>query len=179
MSPTRLTLPALALALAAGLPSAAEAQQAPKLTDANIVAIFDAANTADIQTGTLAASRASDSRVRDLGKHFAGDHEMVRQQGRDLAKKLGVTPVAPSGDRSQADLAATLRTLKDKKGKDFDRAFLDYEIAFHQSVIDAVTTTLLPAIQNDELRGFVQRIAPAFVGHLEQAKAVRKAVFGE
>ena len=179
MSSTRLTLPALALALAAGLPGVAEAQQAPKLTDANIVAIFDGANTADIETGTLAATRASDQRVKDLGKHFAGDHEMVRQQGRDLAKKLGVKPVAPSGDHSQADLAATLQSLKEKKGKDFDRAFLDYEINFHQSVIDAVTGTLLPAIQNEELKAFVQRIAPAFVGHLEQAKAVRKAVFGQ
>ena len=33
-------------------------------------------------------------------------------------------------------------------GAAFDHAFLQHEVAFHRSVIDAVSTTLLPAIRN-------------------------------
>ena len=68
------------------------------LDDATIVAIFDAANTADVEVGELAAQRGSSKEVRDMGTMFARDHRMVRQQGRDLAKKLGVTPTPPRLD---------------------------------------------------------------------------------
>jgi hypothetical protein len=40
-------------------------------------------------------------------------------------------------------------------------------------VIDAVTKTLLPAIQNAELKAFVAKIAPAFQAHLDMCKAAK------
>lgn len=147
---------------------------AQSLTDANIVAIFDQANTADMETGSLAAAQASNKEVRELGQMFADQHEAVRQQGRDLAKKLGVTPVLPAGDKGLEQHKAAVAALKAKRGVELDRAWLDHEIAFHQAVIDAVTTTLLPAIKNAELKAFVEKVAPAFVAHMEQAKVLRK-----
>ncbi len=159
-----------AAAVFAAVPTVLTAQ---KLTDANIVAIFDAANTADIETGRLAASSGTSKEVRELAQSFVDAHTSVRQQGRDLAKKLGVDPVLPASDQGAEQHAAAMTSLKGKKGKAFDVAFLDHEIAFHQAVIDAVTTTLLPAIQNADLKAFVEKVAPAFVGHLEMAKSLR------
>jgi len=147
-----------------------------KLTDANVVAIFDAANTFDIETGTLAATKASATEVRELGKQFAEAHRNVRQQGRDLARKLGITPMLPKGDQGAAQHEAAMKELKAKQGAEFDRGFLAHEIAFHQAVIDGVTSTLLPAAQNPELRKFIEGVAPAFNGHLQQAKAVQEKV---
>jgi putative membrane protein len=143
---------------------------APKLDDATIIAIFDEANTADIETAGLAAKKASHKDVRELGQTFVEAHKQVRQQGRDLARKLGVTPTPPKDDAGARDLAATMRELRHLSGPAFDRAFLAHEVAFHRSVIDAVTTTLLPAIQNPELKTFVQNVAPAFQGHLAMAE---------
>src|SRR5687768_5438622 len=65
------------------------------LDDPTIVAIFDAANTADMETGELAAQRGSSKAVRDFGAMLLRDHSAVRQQGRDLADRLGVTPTPP------------------------------------------------------------------------------------
>jgi putative membrane protein len=76
---------------------------ASALDDPTIVAIFDAANTADIETGMLAAERASSKEVRDFGSMLARDHKQVRQQGRDLAAKLGVTPTPPKDDQGAKD----------------------------------------------------------------------------
>lgn len=56
------------------------------------------------------------------------------------------------------------------KGEAFDRAFLENEVAYHKAVIDAVTTTLLPAIQNAELKALVVKIAPAFQAHMMRAQ---------
>jgi putative membrane protein len=145
----------------------------PKLDDATIVAIFDNANTADIQTAGLGAQKASDPAIRELAKNFVHDHTKVRQMARDLAAKLKVTPTPPKDDKSVAELSMTMSKLEHLKGKEFDKAFLDHEIAFHQAVLDAVSSTLLPAIQNDELKAFVKSVAPAFQGHLAGAKALR------
>ena len=63
------------------------------LDDPTIVAIFDEANTADVETGKLAEKMGSTKEIRDFGAMLARDHANVRQQGRDLANKLS-NPVA-------------------------------------------------------------------------------------
>ena len=140
------------------------------LDDPTIVAIFDAANTADIETGTLAAERGASKEVRDFGAMLARDHKQVRQQGRDLAKKLAVTPTPPKDDLGAKDHAAAMTRLRGLRGAEFDHAFLQHEVAFHKAVIDAVTSTLLPAIQNAELKTLVTQVAPAFEAHMLAAR---------
>lgn len=146
----------------------------PALDDPTIVAIFDAANTADIETGELAAERGTSKEVREFGAMLARDHKMVRQQGRDLAKKLGVTPTPPNPDPSAKAHADAMKMLRGKRGADFDHAFLQYEVEFHRSVIDAVQSTLLPAIQNAELKDLVVKVAPAFAAHMAAADNLDK-----
>ncbi len=145
-----------------------------KLDDPTIVAIFDAANTADIETGELAAKQGHSKEVRDLGAMFARDHRAVRQQGRDLAKKLGVTPTPPKDDKSAQEHAKVMAMLKAKHGEEFDKAYLAHEVAFHKAVIDAVNTTLLPAIQNAELKALVEKVAPAFQAHMMAAQRLQE-----
>ncbi len=140
------------------------------LDDPTIVAIFDEANTADIETSSLAAKKAVHEDVRALGRTFAEAHTQVRQQGRDLAKKLGVTPTPPKPDQGAKDHAAAMKKLRALKGDEFDRAYLAHEVAYHRAVIDAINKTLLPAIRNPELKTFVLQVAPAFQGHLVAAE---------
>ena len=156
---------------------AAETRQpaaAQPLDDATIVAIFDAANTADIETGRLAIERGQSKEVRDFGAMLARDHDVVRKQGRDLAAKLGVTPTPPADDAGARAHAAAMAKLRAVPAAEFDHAFLQHEVAFHKSVIDAVTTTLLPAIQNAEVRALVTKVAPAFQGHMMAADNLDK-----
>lgn len=147
---------------------------APALDDPTIVAIFDNANTADIQTGKLAAERGHSQNVREFGAMLARDHEMVRRQGRDLAKKLGVTPTPPAGDKSVQEQATLMRRLSGLSGAEFDRAFLQHEVQFHKDVIAAINSTLLPAIKNPELKALVVKVAPAFQAHLQMAENLGK-----
>ena len=151
---------------------------APDLDDPTIVAIFDAANTADIETGELAIRQGNSKQVRDFGAMLVRDHKMVRQQGRDLARKLGVTPTPPADDASAKAHAAAMTTLRAKQGADFDHAFLQHEVTFHKAVIDAVTSTLLPAIRNAELRKLVVEVAPAFQAHMLAAQDLDKRLAG-
>jgi putative membrane protein len=98
------------------------------------------------------------------------DHKNVREQGRELAKSLNVTPTAPSDFALAKAHAAAMSSLGAAKGKAFDRAFLQHEVDFHNAVIDAVTKTLLPAIQNAQVKDLVTKVAPAFGAHRDRAQ---------
>ncbi len=147
---------------------------AGNLDDATIFAIFDQANQTDIYTGLLGAKRGHSETVRQLGKNVANDHIAVQQMGRDLAKKLGVTPTPPENDTSVSDQAKTISELQAKSGPDFDKAYLLHEIAFHQSVIAAVKGTLLPAISSEEFKKLVTTVLPGFEHHLVETQATAK-----
>ena len=152
------------------VPHAPVAAQGAKLDDPTIIAIFDAANTWDMQTGAIAAQKGTTKEVREFGAMLVRDHRTVRQQGRDLVKKLDVHPTPPKDFAMANDHAAALKVLRGANGKAFDRAFLEHEVAFHKAVIDAVSTTLLPALQNQEARALVTKVAPAFKAHQDAAQ---------
>ncbi|MEO8561158.1 MAG: DUF4142 domain-containing protein [bacterium] len=168
-----LRLPLLAALTSAGLLATVPARlhaQAAKLDDPTIIAIFDAANTWDMETGALAAKKATTPQLREFGAMLERDHKVVRQQGRDLVKKLGVHPTPPKDFAMAKGHAEAMRTLRAARGPAFDRAFLQHEVAFHKAVIDAVTTTLLPALQNQEAKDLVTKVAPAFKAHMDAAQ---------
>ena len=116
--------------------------------------------------------------MRDFGAMLVRDHTAVRKLGRDLAAKLGVTPTPPKDDTSAKEHAATMARLSKLSGAEFDREFLRYEQAFHAAVIEAVTTTLLPAIKNSELKELVVKVAPNFEGHRQAAVHMEHKLFG-
>ena len=147
-----------------------QAQAAAKLDDPTIVAIFDAANTWDIETGNLGAKKAASKEVRAFAAMVARDHAEVRKLGRDLAKKLGVTPTPPKDFALATVHAETIKKLNAVSGKEFDREFLAREVAYHQAVIDAVNNSLLPALKNQEVKDLVTKVAPAFKAHRDAAQ---------
>jgi putative membrane protein len=174
---TRILAAAAVVAIISGLgltrPTGTLAQTAPsKLDDPTIVAIFDAANTYDMETGSLAIGRAHSRVVRDFAEMLVRDHRNVRAQGRDLAKSLNVTPTPPKDFALAKAHAAAMTSLRADKGNAFDRAFLQHEVDFHNAVIEAVTNTLLPAIQNAQVKDLVTKVAPAFVAHRDRAQSL-------
>jgi putative membrane protein len=169
--PTTALFAAVALASISSVRVSAQAPAAPKLDDAHIVAIFDNANTWDIETGGLGAKKGTTKEVRDFGAQLVRDHTGVRQQGRDLAKKLGVkVPALPKDFQMKKDHDAAMKNLEGLSGKAFDKAFLQHEVDYHKAVIVAVNTTLMPALQNQEVKDLVTKVAPAFKAHQDMAQ---------
>jgi putative membrane protein len=154
--------PALSLAR-----SPSHAVVAAALDDPTIVAIFDAANSWDIETGQLALKKSKNKDVLAFADMMVKDHTAVRKLGRDLAAKLKVTPTPPGKDFAlYIDHVDAMKALDAATGAAFDKAYIDHEVTYHQAVIDAVTKQLLPATKNAELRDLENKVAPNFVAHL-------------
>ncbi len=147
---------------------------ARELDDPTIVAIFDIANTNDIETGTLAMQRGQSKEVRDFGAMIVRDHRGMQQTGRDLAKKLGVTPTPPPEGPFSLKHKAAMQMLREVKTAEFDQAFLKHEASYHAEVIQLVTETLLPAIVNAELKALVVKVSPVFEAHRAGADGLSK-----
>ena len=148
------------------------------LDDPTIVSIVDAANTYDIEASSLALEKSQNAEVRALAQQFVNDHTTVRQQGRDLATKLGVTPPPLADGPLSQGHATAMADLRARTGAEFDRAYVAHEVAYHAQVIEAIENDLMPAIQNAELRALVEKVAPAFQAHHTAAQNLRTKLGG-
>jgi putative membrane protein len=154
--------------------AAAAPASTPAVTDPQIAAIVVAANQVDIQTGELARERASDPRVKEFAERMITDHTGVNQAAADLVGRLGVTPEPNATSEQLTQGGADSRTaLQAETGAAFDRAYVAREVEYHQTVLDALDQTLIPAAQNAELRQLLEQTRPAIEAHLQHAKRLQ------
>jgi putative membrane protein len=153
---------------------AAEASQAPAITDPQIAHIVVTANSIDSAMGELAKTKARSAAVKSFAQTMVTDHGAVNRQAVALAQRLKVTPEANDVSRQLQQGADEARTgLESKSGAAFDRAYMEREVQYHQAVLDALDQTLIPGSQNPELKALLQGARPAFAAHLERAKQVK------
>src|SRR5687768_7461637 len=150
---------------------------AQSINDAQIASIVVAANQVDIDAGKLAVARGSNAEVKAFGQQMIDAHTGVNKSAVELVTKLKVTPEDNASSRAlKAGGEKNVARLKELKGAEFDRAYVDNEVAYHQQVLDAVDKTLIPGASNAELKALLVKVRPAFVAHLEHAKMIQASL---
>lgn len=145
--------------------------QAAGPTDPQIAAIVVTANQVDIDAGKLAKAKARSKEVRKFAEQMITDHRSVNDAATALVRKLKVVPENnPTAESLQSGGNANLARLKTLGGADFDRAYVEHEVAYHQDVIDALDKTIIPSASNEELKALLVKVRPAFDAHLEHAR---------
>jgi len=163
-------------ALAASTAFAAFASE-QAINDAQIASIVVTANQVDIDAGKLASSKAQSADVKAFGRQMVTDHSGVNKQATELVTKLKVMPEDNATSQSlKAGGDENLSKLRSLTGAEFDKAYVDHEVAYHQAVLDAVDKTLIPNAKNEELKALLVKVRPAFVAHLEHAKHVQASL---
>ncbi|MGH8170942.1 MAG: DUF4142 domain-containing protein [Steroidobacteraceae bacterium] len=146
-------------------------------TDPQIAAIVVAANQVDIAAGKLAERKAQAGEVKAFAKRMVTDHTGVNQAAVGLAHKLHLTPQSnPTSESLKQGGEKNLATLRHLSGKAFDKAYIDHEVAYHQSVLDAMDKVLIPDVQNPQLKALLVKVRPAFVDHLQHAKQIQSSL---
>ena len=163
---------AFAQDMAPPVKNAAPAAAGP--TDPQIAHIVVTANQVDIDAGKLAQSKGKSKDVKAFGKMMVTDHTGVNKQATALVKKLNVTPEDnPTSQSLKKGGEDNVANLKKLKGAEFDKAYIDHEVEYHQQVLDAVDKVLIPNAKNAELKGLIEKVRPAFVAHLDKAKSIQ------
>jgi putative membrane protein len=156
--------------------SSARAQENPKLSDPEVASVAVVANQIDISYADIAKEKSKNADVLKFAETMRNDHNAVLKQAGDLVKKLGVTPQDNDVSKKlNADAEKTKADLRSKKSeKEFNKAYIDNEVAYHKAVIGAVEGLLIPETENAELKSLLQNILPALRTHLAHAEMVQK-----
>lgn len=158
---------ALLFGSAAALPQAASAQPAARLSGPQIAGVAATAGTIDVENAKLALRHATNTAVRAFAVAVIRDHRTVDAKARGLTR-TNVPPAAMS--RALIEQSRHVRgQLSSLSGADFDRAYLDNEVAFDQTVVSAISTRLIPAAREPRLRQFLMTERNAFASQARRA----------
>ncbi|HEY6206552.1 MAG TPA: DUF4142 domain-containing protein [Chthoniobacterales bacterium] len=156
------------------------AQTAPAAAppnDAQIAHIVLTADSVDVDYGNLAVKKTKNAEVKAFAETMIRDHTAVNAKATALAKKLGMTPEASDTSKSlKSDGEKEMAKLKAIDGAEFDKAYIDNEVVYHESVIGALDKVLLPNAKNAELKSLLESGRPIFVSHLDHAKHLQTSL---
>lgn len=146
-------------------------------TDPQIAHIAYTAGVIDIEAAKLAIEKSKNDEVVAFANDMLRDHEAVNEQALALVKKLGVTPEDNDTSKSLSEAAEVKRgELGALDGADFDKAYIENEVAYHQTVNGALQDTLIPSASNAELKDLLETGLKIFQGHQQHAEHVAAAL---
>ncbi|TMI66277.1 MAG: DUF4142 domain-containing protein [Bacteroidetes bacterium] len=124
---------------------------------------------AEVEMTSLAQQKAIYQSVKDLAGMLNKDHSAVNEQVRNLAGQKNIVLPATVSDEKQKEID----NLKNKTGKDFDRAFIKTMVDNHQAGIDMFQKAMENA-KDADVKSFADKTLPALRMHLDSAKAIQK-----
>jgi putative membrane protein len=94
--------------------------------------------------------------------------------------RLKVTPEDnPTSQSLKSGGEMNVAHLQTLTGAEFDKAYVDHEVAYHQQVLDAIDKTLIPGAANSELKALLVKVRPAIAAHLQHAKVLQTSLTGK
>ena len=170
----KLSAAAAALMLTAGI---AAAQQGAKPNDAQIAHIAYTAGNIDVAAAQQALKKSKNKQIRAFAQDMVRDHTAVNNKALALVKKLHVTPEDnPTSQALKKQADDTRAQLAKMNGPEFDKAYIQNEVTYHQTVNGALQNTLIPSAQNPELKSLLETGLKIFQGHQQHAEQVAAAV---
>jgi putative membrane protein len=147
------------------------------LSDPQIASVAVAANKVDVDAARLAKSKSKNAKVKKFANDMIRDHSSANKQAVKLVKKLGVTPEENDTSRSLIQGGKeNIAKLKKLKGKAFDKAYMEHEVAYHQQVLDALDKTLIPSAQNADLKSLLESVRGVIAQHLDHATSLSQSL---
>ena len=154
-----------------------DATKSSSLSDQQIVAITDAANSSEVDAAKYVLTKTKNQRVRKFAQMMVDQHGKAKQDQSKLVSKLGISPEESTKLKDlKTGAADTDRTLKAAPDDMFDKVYIDIQVADHQMVLDSLDREFIPNAQNAELKKSLQDFRPKVQQHLNQALEIQKAL---
>lgn len=128
---------------------------------------------AEVALGELAQRQAGSEAVKAFGQKMVQDHGKANQELAQIASARGTVPPKELPD----DARKLGQTLSAYAGPDFDRAYLQQQVAAHEVTL-ALFRHAAQHAQSPELREFASKEVPVIEGHLQEAGMLLKQVPG-
>jgi putative membrane protein len=144
------------------------------MTDAEMVGVLNSFSEEEVEAAELARRTSTTSDVQAFAGRVLNEHQQLAQQNERLARQLHITPREPAlASELKATHQRAMHDLEGKVGSDFDRAYVEYEIARHVQAFGLMETAAesegtLPLQQE------LIRTGPDLLSHLSAARALER-----
>lgn len=148
-----------------------------RLEDREVAMVLRVANLSEVREGNVARTKAANTAVRDFAAMMVNDHTNAETKAEvELSKRDLAFMDSDLSRRLDAESGASAESLVRLSGADFDRAYMDRQIAAHQTVLDTIDKTLAPQARNRHLRDQITEMRKTVQQHLEKARSIRSAL---
>ena len=148
---------------------------ASSMTESNVVGLLAMTHEADSALGVLGATRGTSTEIKEFGRMIVREHHALRKDLLEAGQQLGIAPETPRvpPDAPSAESFETLTTLP--PGAEWDRAYVAYAIAAHQSALEN-TARALAATKLPEVKLFIDKSVPILQKHIDKARSLRRSL---
>jgi putative membrane protein len=155
----------------------ATAQDVAAMNDLEFAHIAYTADNIDIRYAHLALALSDNPAIHEFANTMIRDHNAVNEAALGLLEKLGAT--AQDNVVSQtlnANAEEIIDGFVQLRGAEFDAAYAANELAYHQAVNDLVENTMIPNIDNAEVKALFVQGLEVFKAHETHAEMMVKAL---
>lgn len=143
--------------------------------DAEVLAVLDAFDRAQVELGIQARTYASEPRVRALTERLMVEHAQAIVQRARVSEGLGARPRESAlSARVSADSNAMLARLGRLRGAVWDAAYLNAVVAHHARTLGWIDLTLAPVVTAPALRALLANdVRPRAAQDLERSQVLQ------
>jgi putative membrane protein len=157
----------------AGATGDTKAKTERALNDAEIFAVANAVHEGEIQMAEVARKSASSAQVKQYAQLMITDHKKAHTKAKTLAQKAKITASDNEvSNQLKSDVQTMMIDMKDLKGRELDRMYMQNQVKAHRTVLDLVDTRLLPNVSNAEMKSHLQEVRTKVSDHLTQAESI-------
>ncbi len=154
------------------------AMGAGAMSAANIAAAVGMTNMNEINAGKLAQDKATNADVKAFAKQMVDEHQMMQSQLDSLSQAKGIVPQPPQPMAEEmtkmADQTTTMLNEK-AKGAEYDRAYIESQVAGHQKAVNDLQAFSNSATDPD-LKALIDAAIPKVQGHLDKAQQIQASL---
>lgn len=139
--------------------------------DMNAMQKLAQSDMAEIETGKVAAQKATSPEVKKYAEKMVEDHSKMLEEGKKTAQDKGATP--PSGPDKKHQ--AALKKLQGMSGAEFDRQYINQMVRDHQEALKVAEKAAKDA-KDPDLKAHAEKGAPHIKQHLEEARKLQASL---
>ncbi|ALA59226.1 DUF4142 domain-containing protein [Nitrospira moscoviensis] len=154
--------------------AAAQRAMPSTMSNENVMAVFNTIDRSEIEAAQLAKQKSSSPAVRDFAERMIAEHTTMLERRRELAGRLNISPQPPQlASALKETHQETMEELRKQSGRDFDRAYLEYQVKMHDQAEKLAQETGESA-ENSRIRQHLMEARANIESHLAQAKSVQR-----
>jgi putative membrane protein len=125
----------------------------------------------EVELGKIAEANAASAQVKEFGQHMVSDHSKGNDELKATAQTKGITLPAVPDEKKQKKID----DLKQKKGADFDKAYIDMMVDDHKEDIDLFQKESDKG-NDPDLKTWAGGKLPLLQHHLQMAEDIQKGL---